>query len=488
MTTLLQGGYVVAYMNGGHKVLEGGCVVTENDRVIYVGFSDDPACPTADTTINLPNRLISPGLINLHCIANIDLQPLRLDVTGVGFPKSRAWFDSNAQVLSNDGFRTSAYFSVATLLRNGSTTFCNVTTMASKRYGDPEVEPQALAEAADALGARAYIAHNFQDHSRYDDEAGTTHVVADAAKGRKGLARAVALVETLEHSYGDRVRGFLFPYTTETCSDDLLSAARDAARDLGVTVRSHFAQYPGEAVGLLAREGISPVERLNRLSVLGPATTLTHAIYLRGHPEVGGGTMDSDLTLLADSGTNVGHCPVVFSRRGVVLRSFERYRKAGINIALGTDTAPADLVGEMQMAATLTKVVDQDPLAGSAADVFYAATIGGATALGRDDLGRLEPGAKADVTVFDLRALHLGVVDCPIKALVHYLSGGDVEHVFVDGTQVVQDGVVLGVDNDTLLAEAQAVWWDYKAALVARDPQGRTAEELYPPALPIRRA
>ncbi len=487
MKRRLIGGWVVGWTGSDHELLEGGCVVLDGDRVVFVGFPDDPACPAADEDLQLPGRLISPGLINLHCIANIDLQPLRIDVDAVAYPKSRAWFDGTEEVFSDAQFETSARFAVATLLRNGSTTFSNVTTMASKRYEDPEVEPIALARAAADLGARGYVAHNFQDHSRYDDKDGTNHLVFDAAKGKPGLDRAVALVERLAREFDDRVQGFLFPYTTETCSDDLLRAARDAAADLGVTLRSHFAQHAVEARGWLEREGISPVERMDRLGILGPKTTLTHAIFLRGHPDVGHGTMDGDLKLLADSGTNVAHCPIVFSRRGEVLRSWERYRRAGINLALGTDTAPADILGEMRMAATLAKVVDEDPLAGSAASVFHAATVGGATALGRDDLGRLAPGTKADVSVFDLRSLQLGVIDCPIKALVHYGSGADAEHVFVDGAWVVKDRDVVAIDDGAILDEAQAAWGDYKVGLAARDPRGRDATEMYPTAYPVRR-
>lgn len=487
MKRRLIGGWVVSWNGADHEILEDGCVVLDGDRVSFVGFADDPDCPDADEDLHLPGRLITPGLINLHCIANVDLQPLRIDVTGVGFPKSKDWFDDGVEVLDDAQLETSARFSVATLLRNGSTTFANVTTMASKRYEDPAVEPLALARAASDLGARGYVAHNFQDHSRYDDPDGTTHSVPDAARGLAGLKHAIDFAQRIEHTFDDRVRSFLFPYTTATCSDDLLRAAHAAATDLGLTLRSHFAQHASEARDWIAREGLSPAERMDRLGLLGPRTTLTHAIFLRGHPDVGHGDMGTDLALLADSGTSVAHCPVVFSRRGEVLRSFERYRQAGINLGLGTDTAPADLPGEMRMAATLAKVVDDDPLAGSAAAVFHAATIGGATALGRDDLGRLATGAKADVSVFDLRTLQLGVIDCPIKALVHYAGGSDAEHVFVDGHQVVRDRDVVGVDDIAILDAAQTLWSTYRDRLAARDPQGRSVDAMYPTAYRVRR-
>lgn len=488
MRTRLQGGYVVGYDGREHEILDGGCVIYEGDRILFVGFPDDPDCPVADRTVLLPDSLISPGLINLHCIANIDVQPLRIDVGNVGFPRSKAWFEADDEILSDEAFEVSARFSVAALLRHGSTTFCTVTTMASKRYEDPTYEPFALARAAETLGARAYIAHNFQDHSRFQTPDEETHVVPDRERGHRGLEHAVELVQKLRSAHDDRIRGFLFPYTTDTCTDELLLAASSAARELGVPMRSHFAQYPYETVKELERYGRTPVERLHGLGILGPELTLTHAIYLGGHPEVPDGDMDSDLQLLVQAGTSVAHCPVVFSRRGTLLRSFGRYRDAGVNLALGTDTVPPDILGEMRMASTLAKIADSDPEAGSVEDVFAAATLGGARALGRDDLGKLTPGAKADISVFRIKALHIGVVDCPLKALVHYGNGGDTEMVIVDGTTVVEDGAVVGVDERELLAQAQEVWSHYMQGLVARDPLGRHARDLYPRAVSVRHA
>jgi cytosine/adenosine deaminase-related metal-dependent hydrolase len=481
----IQGGFVVGYADGNHELLEGGCIVYEGPEILYVGFPDDPACPEADRTISAPGKLVSPGLINLHCIANIDLQPLRIDVATGGYLRDKAWFEGEEHIFDHADFETSARFSVAALLRHGSTTFCNVTTMASKRFDDPEIEPRLLAEASVQLGARAYLAHNFQDHSRFHHGDGTPEVVHDAAAGRKGFERALRLVEELGSLGEERIGAFLFPYTTQTCSDDLLKEASRAARDLGVPVRSHFAQYLYEAQETLAERGMSPVERLAELGVLGPELTLTHAIYIRGHPKVGG-EMEGDLALLSDSGTHVAHCPVVFSRRGELLRSFQRYVDAGINLALGTDTVPPDLVAEMRMASSLSKVADEDAESGSAAAVFEAATLGGARALGRDDLGRLEQGAKADIAVFDLHALHIGVVDDPIKALVHYGNGVDTETVIVDGHTVVEDGRVIGASEFELLDVAQQAWDRYKRGLISREPGNRKDEELYPWSFPRR--
>ena len=106
-------------------------------------------------------------------------------------------------------------------------------------------------------------------------------------------------------------------------------------------------------------------------------------------------------------------------------------------MGLGTDTYPQDMIEEMRWAALGCKWIDRDANRGTARDVFNAATLGGARALGRSDIGRLAPGAKADIIIVDLHRLHCGVVDDPIKTLIYAADGGDVETVIVDGRTVL---------------------------------------------------
>ena len=122
------------------------------------------------------------------------------------------------------------------------------------------------------------------------------------------------------------------------------------------------------------------------------------------------------------------------------------------------------------------------------ADVFNAATIGGANALGRLDLGRLAAGAKADVVIIDLRTTHYGPVRDPINALVEYASGANVETVIVDGEVVIENGRSTRINDEELLAQFQAGAnraWDNWAA---RDWNGRSVEQIIPPAFPMRKS
>ena len=106
------------------------------------------------------------------------------------------------------------------------------------------------------------------------------------------------------------------------------------------------------------------------------------------------GTLTHDLGILADTATSIAHCPSPFARYGQTLEDFGRYRRAGVNIGMGTDVAPHNLIEEMRLAATLARVAAEDITATSLTDIFHAATVGGAQALGRTDIGRLEPARK----------------------------------------------------------------------------------------------
>ena len=462
----------------------------EGDRIVFVGFPDDPACPEADDTIDATGRLVSPRLINLHCVANLDLQTLSIDggARAGGWNRPAAAIDpSTPHLLSDADFQTSADFAVATLLKAGSTSFAGVTTSATKRWDDSVAETHALADASEHLGVRAWLAHIYEETTTYSLDDGTPQTVWSRKEAEAGLERAVEFIKYVDGRADGRLSGFLFPYRTERCSDDLLRETIRQSKLLGgVHVRSHFAQYIGEHEGHAAGSDSTLVERLDGIGFLGPDVCLTHSIYIAGHSATGAAPGD-DLEILARSGTSLCHCPVVFARSGVVLESFSRYVDAGINVGLGTDCFPPDLVEEMRVAAILNKVVEAKKESGTARIVFDAATIGGANALGRPDLGRLAPGCKADVSIFKMSGLETGVVDDPIRNLVYFGRGWDCDTVLVDGRIVLRGGMLPGIDEEALLARAHELWTRYKQSIVDWDVHSRSADEMFPPVYPIVR-
>src|SRR5262249_59720502 len=121
---------------------------------------------------------------------------------------------------------------------------------------------------------------------------------------------------------------------------------------------------------------------------------------------------------LADTGATVAHCPTPSARYGQTLQDFGKYRRSGVNMAIGTDTVPQNMLEEMRWATVLSRISAEDIRTSEMADVFQAATAGGARGLLREDIGRLAPGAKADLVVVDLSNPWMMPARDPLRSLV----------------------------------------------------------------------
>lgn len=190
------------------------------------------------------------------------------------------------------------------------------------------------------------------------------------------------------------------------------------------------------------------------LGYLNERTLLPHGTYVSGSRHIA--RLGRDLEIIRDSGASLVHCPLVSGRGGGAIDHFGRYRDMGLRIGLGTDTAPADMVANMQLGMILARVMAGSALAVRSEDYYDAATIGGADALGRPDLGRLQPGARADLTVFELDRPHSGQVIDPIQTMMLTGHGRDFATVVIDGRFVLEDRVIPDSDEAADNARAQA--------------------------------
>jgi 5-methylthioadenosine/S-adenosylhomocysteine deaminase len=488
LRTLIQGSYVVAFDGNGHRIIRDGVVVFEGSEIVHVGKSYEGE---VDHTIDAKGKLISPGFINIHALASTSITHLRLDGSMSALNVSKAYVvdeEGNLDLIGED-LQTSSLFAWVELLKGGATTSVAITPMAPSRWESPREQAEVLAKTAGELGARAYISHQYRSGVKYWTRDGASHYHWNKQAGKTGLARAIQFAERFEGSYGDRVQTMLFPYQFDTCSPELLKETKKAARERNLIIHMHAAQSLYELYESLRRYGKTPVQYLYDTGFLDAKVILTHVLYTTLNPLSGYPKNDTqDIQLLAESGTTVAHCPVLYSRgvRGEgMLRSFGEYLRMGCNMTLGTDTFPMDMIVEMRCAAVMGKVADRDPLAVTARDVFNAATLGGAKALGREDLGRLAPGAKADIVIVDLTGLHVGLIDDPIKTLVYMASQRDIEMVIVDGRVVVEGGRVPGVDEEELAKKANEVNQRQKMAFTRQNPMGLSVDELFPPSFPI---
>ena len=480
MKTKLTGSYVVGYDGSDHVIYHDGEVVYQDDRIVFVGHDYPHA---VDRTIDAGLAIISPGFIDLDALADIDHAILDTWVSaeiGLGLQWSADYFRNRRHDLftrEEEAFKHR--YALSQLALNGVTTFMPIAGEQYKGWCETYDEFADVVEIVDELGLRAYLGPSYRSGVNVVHEDGSRDVLWNVAEGERGLRDAIRFVETFDGAANGRVTGCLLPARIETVTLDLLRQTKAAAERLNCLIRLHCLQGKTEARFLQQWYGKTPLQLLAELDMLNSRVLIPHAIVLdteRPDPQT-----PSELEMLAASGSSVIHCPLVFARAGQALHSFRRYRDAGINLAMGSDTFPPDMIRVMDTGLMAGNLAEGRQDAHQAADMFRAATLGGAQALGRDDLGRLTAGAKADIVVIDLSDYRLGPIDDPIRTLVMMGNGRNVRDVIVDGCTIVKDSQIPGLDVGEMRVQAQAYFEKMRAAYPERDYLRRPVDVLFEP-------
>jgi cytosine/adenosine deaminase-related metal-dependent hydrolase len=481
MKTLIEGGWVVAFDGGSHEVHEEGSVVLEDDRVVHAG---GPYAGAVDVRLPARGMLVSPGFINTH-----------VHTSGNGG-------DYLLLDMARDHYRTSNYLSFAAPLKGKLVPPLPAAVAALRRFvflhalkqgattivdvGGLRGDWEGYARLVDELGVRVYGGPSFRDRNTFTDAQGRLYYDADAAAGEEGLRAAREFIRTYDGACDGRLRGLLNPAQVETCSEPLLRRSWEAARELDVPVHTHAGGNLIEFHRIMEEYRRTPVRFLSDIGCLDERTLIGHGVFTTAHPWTHYPFGD-DLRVLAESGATVGHCPYKYAKMAIALHSLERYLAAGVTVAIGTDTFPMDMVAELRWASVLAKIADANYRAGLPRDVYTAATLGACRFLRRPDLGRLAPGAKADLLLIRLDHLGAGFYTDPIKALVEGACGRDVDTVIVDGKVLVKGGRAVRVDEDEVCARAREATRDYWRQVPAWRPDGAGVDAIVPPAFPIRR-
>ncbi|MCX2750461.1 chlorohydrolase family protein [Arthrobacter sp. MI7-26] len=484
MRTRVTAAYVLGHRQGRHVMLHNAEVVYEGDRVVFVGHGGGQS---VDTTIDLGESLVMPGLIDLDALTDID--HMLLDSWGSpdqldGLLWSESYFqDRRRDVFSFEERLELREYALVQLALHGVTTYMPIADETHSAWAETYEELASVADLSRGLGLRAYLGPSYRSGVNVIRADGVQEVRFNEDLGRASLADAIRFLDYCAELADPLVNGALLPCRIETLTEEIMRTTAQVSAERGVPVRLHALQSLVELRLVQEQYGESPLQLLHRNGLLNERLLIPHGLYTDRNRLVYGEDR-GDLARLAASGASVVHCPLTSLRRGKVLESFGAYLDAGVNICLGTDSFPPDLIRGMDVGVHLAKYVDGRADAAPVERYVEAATLGGAKALRREDLGRLEAGAQADLVAFRLDDLRDGVHDDPIRTLVLNGTARQVIHSVVAGRTVVQDGVVPGIDMRRLRARAQGLFEKMKSAYAERDYRHRTAAELFPATFP----
>ena len=422
-------------------------VLIRGGTIGEIGRVDPPPdVPVVDAT----GCFILPGLINTHMHSGENFNPglyenLPLDL----------WFVHSHEVTrstppSPEAIYTRTLLGALLMLRNGTTTAVDFL------YESPEITPETLEAVVQAytdIGMRATILLGVADKTFLESLPfdGSTPKSAPAEAAPPSLDRVIDLSRSaIErwHDPGGLIEIGLGPSAPQRCSEELLRATWELARDTGVVWHTHALETKTQAYTAHLWHGQSFVKELADRGFLGTATSIVHAVWLD----------DDDISLLAESGTTMIHCLLSNLRLGDGIARLPELMAAGVNVALGTDgrgcDETLDMIELIKMTALVHKVhghpYEDWP---TAAEALRMATVSASIATGHGEkLGRLEPGAAGDLIVINGSALALNPVNDPIRQIVYGNASRDIDTVVVNGRVIARGGVVQNVDPEILSA------------------------------------
>jgi cytosine/adenosine deaminase-related metal-dependent hydrolase len=412
---------VLTRQGGKAALLRNATVVIEGSRITEV-LPQQAAGAPANTT-DLGEALLMPGFINSHshCVSAPLFRALLEDrsfedgqdsvIDKIMMPLGEIM----SEILSEEEIESVAALGQLEALKAGSTTIVDM----------PRSDHDAFGRSARRIGLRAFI-HPYLISGRqasWDWDADDPDDVARA------MGTFWRWREQFDEGPQGRIRIGLGPHATDTCAPSL---AREIARvrdRTGAPITVHLAQGAPEMKLSRERFGMSPVAYYDKMGLLDSRLLAAHCVYAQ----------DEDLALMAQRGVTIVHCPISYARSGR-LAARSRFTRAGVRTTIGTDANAVDIVADLRMAAINSKYESGDSAAGSAWELVEAATSTAADVLGRADLGRIEPGATADLVSFNLAQAHLQPVYDPVKTMIWNGTGRDVDFVMVAGEVLVEHG------------------------------------------------
>ncbi len=423
---LITNGTIVT-MDGERRIIEHGEVAVRGDAIYAVGDGAlFPKGVVAKQTIDAKGALILPGFVNGHTHAAMTLlRGLHDDVTLDDWLRKYI-FPAEAKNVTEDFVRWGTRLGAAEMIRGG------VTTFADMYYFE-----DAVAEETKAAGMRGVLGETFIDFPAPDNK--TNPAMLEYTE------------KFLKRWQGDSlIHAAPAPHSIYTCSAKTLQDSAALARKYHAPILIHVAEMQKELDDSVKQNGLTPVQYLDKLGVLGPDVLAAHCIFVD----------EKDRRILAERQVGCVHNPSSNMMLASGVAPVVEERAAGMAVGLGTD-GPAgsnndlDLMEEMDLAAKLQKITKKDPRALGAKAVVEMATIEGAKALHMEkEIGSIEVGKKADIILIGLDEPNAVPMYDVYAQLAYALKGSDVETVIIGGRVVMRNKKLLTLNEPEIFAKA----------------------------------
>ena len=418
--------HTLASMDDRGTVLRGASLLISGGEIRGI-LPSGARLPQVERTIDGRHFVAIPGLVNTH-------HHLYQTLTRAYAPAADAelfdWLRALYPIwarLDEESVHAAALAGIAELLLSGCT------TPTAHHYLFPRAHPKLLdAEIAAArrIGIRFHPTRGSMSVGRSKGGLPPDSVVQSEDRILADCERVIAKYH--DPAPGSMLRVALAPCSPFSVSPRLMRATADLARRRGVRLHTHLAETRDEEAYCLERFGKRPLDLLEDAGWLASDVWLAHGIFFNR----------SEIARLGRAGVGIAHCPTSNMRLGSGCAPVPALRRAGCPVGLGVDGSASNdsshMLAEARQALLLQRLRHGAAALG-VTDALRMATVEGARTLGRDDIGTLEPGKRADIALFDLRALGYSGAGDPVSALL-LCAPARVATLVVDGRIVVEDG------------------------------------------------
>ncbi|MEK6407698.1 MAG: 5'-deoxyadenosine deaminase [Acidobacteriota bacterium] len=429
--SLLITGATVITLDGQNNIFDGD-VFVEHGRIVALGRSLTAGEYKAAEVIDARGSVLLPGFVQTHIhLCQTLFRGAADDLSLIEWLTKRIWPMEAAHTA--ESIYASARLGIAELIRGGTT--CAL-TMETVRHTD------AVFAAVEESGFRATIGKCMMDKG--DDIPAALREQTEAS-----IAESLTLLDRWHGRADGRIRYCFAPRFAVSCTRKLLERVAQLSRERGVMVHTHASENKDEIEMVERETGRRNIEYLNDVGLAAPNVMLAHCVHLNS----------AEMKVLKQTGTHVAHCPSSNLKLGSGFAPVLEMLDQGISVSLGADGAPCnnrlDMFTEMRTAALIQKALHGAEALPSLR-VLRMATIDGARALGLGgEIGSIETGKRADLTLVSVNRPHMTPHPDPVSAMVYAAQASDVETVLIDGRVVMREGELTTLDEQAVIGEAR---------------------------------